>query len=218
MNKILMILFPTMKSTYVADLLKKKGINAKTSLTSELLFIKRPFTEEEKKEYDDKFLLGYSGIAAAHGGELFKTVVNPNYKTDVKEEYNKEFSNFEGVVTSMFKSILLEEAIPYFDYVYFIIPDEQTKYEIIGKELCDGNKEYAIQLADKDRGFDFLIKEMNEMVNKVILSTHEGKPLVCKVTLTHDYTINNFIDKFQPPHLTPTDKLFIELELGIFDE
>lgn len=121
------------------QILEDNGVKSIVVNFSKFVFGERPYTEEEKKETDNKFLLGYNGLCKNKGvEELTHTCMNPNFKEEcvaemkrICEEYKDEdiviFINFNA-----FALKYLEENGIWYTMCY---PDKSMKEEMIGREF-----------------------------------------------------------------------------------
>ncbi len=127
-------------------ILEDNGMTSIVINFSKFAMIERPYTEEEKKETNDKFLLGYDGLCRNKGvKELTHTCINPHFKEECVEEMERlceEYKDDDIVIFINFNAFALkylEENEIWYTMCY---PDNSMKEEMIGREFISQLNDY----------------------------------------------------------------------------
>lgn len=77
-----------------------------------------------------------------------------------------------------------------YQHIYFIFPDKELKYEMIGKSMCNGDSFTARHLTEGYYTFENLMKSMNNLMTKVLQVSKTG---VHKITIRKNYSLKEFL-------------------------
>ena len=134
--------FPVNEMLTAAEFFNCSGIRSEVINFSKFTFIKRPFTEDEKAEFDKKFNVGYAGFKKDSDGNEMTTIdKNENFKEDcikaieevlTRTDIDMLFINYNAYVLKY-----LDEKGIWYNMIY---PARDMYEEVVGREYIRASK------------------------------------------------------------------------------
>lgn len=165
-------------------ILEDNGVTSIVINFSKFAMNERPYTEEEKKETDDKFRLGYDGLCRAKGVvELTHTCLNPNFKDDCIAEIKRLYEVYKNediiifINFNAFALKYLEENGTWFTMCY---PDDSMKEEMIGREFIGQLYGYEHDYIKTSNRYYTTTKLLFEKWDDIIIHFKEYQSTTCE--------------------------------------